>query len=113
MGKMFYNSNMGTDFDDRLLVHLQIVIGAKLRRNESFFFSWNDDQSVGHGRSVIWLHPAVPIRFKFVGSRMPTINRLWLAQLSEAANSGGGLIVLAEPENVATPTPTPKPTADG
>lgn len=100
MGKLIYDSNLSTDFDDRVLAHIQIVIGAKLRRNESFFFTWKDDQSIGDGRNTIWLNPALPLRFKFVGSRMPTINRLWIAQLINAANSGTGLVLLPEPENL-------------
>lgn len=103
MGKLIYDSNLSTDFEDRVLIHLQIVIGAKLRRNESFFFTWKDDQSIGDGRNTIWLHPAQPLRFKYVGSRTPAINRLWLAELTDAANSGTGLVVLAEPENVVYP----------
>lgn len=103
MGKLIYDSNLSADFDDRVLAHLQIVIGVKLRRNESFFFTWKDDQSIGDGRNTIWLHPALPLRFKYVGSRMPVINRLWIAQLTDAANSGTGLVLLPEPESPMSP----------
>ncbi|MEF2975639.1 hypothetical protein V3W46_00275 [Subtercola sp. YIM 133946] len=54
MGKLVYgDSGTEIEFDDRVLTHLQIVIGAKLRRRESFFFSWKDDPAVGDGRSSI------------------------------------------------------------
>lgn len=43
MGKLVYDSTFTAEFDDRLLTHLQIVIGMKLRRGESFMFSWKDD----------------------------------------------------------------------
>jgi len=43
MGKLTYDSTLTVDFDDRVLAHLQLVIGAKLRRAESFYFSWRDD----------------------------------------------------------------------
>jgi len=97
VGKLVYDSTTAIDFDDRLLAHLQLVIGAKLRRNESFFFSWRDDQDVGDGRSVIWLHPSLPLRFKYVGGRMPLINRNWIEELTRTANSPGGLIAVPEP----------------
>src|SRR4051812_28202017 len=67
MGKLTYDSTLVVDFDDRVLAHLQVVIGAKLRRNESFYFSWRDDSAVGDGRSVIWLHPSIALMYKFHG----------------------------------------------
>jgi hypothetical protein len=46
MGKLAYDRSLTIDFDDRTLAHLQIVIGMKMRRGESFYFSWKDDQQV-------------------------------------------------------------------
>ncbi|MCU1404655.1 MAG: ATP-dependent ligase, partial [Glaciihabitans sp.] len=56
MGKLIYgHSDVVIDLDDRHLAHLQVVIGAKLRRSESFFFTWKKD-AVGDGqRGSIWL----------------------------------------------------------
>lgn len=97
MGTLTYDSTLAADFDDRTLAHLQIVIGAKLRRNESFYFSWKDDQSIGDGRSVIWVHPSIPLSFKFFGGRPPAINRQWIDELMIHANSPGGLVISPEP----------------
>lgn len=98
MGKLLYSdSDIEIEFDDRALSHLQIVIGAKLRRKESFFFSWRDDPSSGNGRASIWLDGAIPLYFKFFGGKMPTINREWIALLSESAYSGTGLVFIPEP----------------
>ncbi len=97
MGKFTYDSTLVVDFDDRVLAHLQIVIGAKLRRNESFYFSWRDDSSVGNGRSVVWLHPAISIVYKFHGGRPPAINRAWIEELMATANSSAGLRIVPEP----------------
>jgi hypothetical protein len=97
VGKLTYDSTLTVDFEDRTLAHLQIVIGAKLRRGEAFYFSWKDDQSLGDGRSALWLHPAIPLYFKYLGSRFPTINRLWIEDLMAAANSGTGLHITVEP----------------
>ncbi|MCU1437996.1 MAG: ATP-dependent ligase [Naasia sp.] len=98
MGKFTYDSNLVVDFDDRVLAHLQLVIGAKLRRNESFYFSWRDDAQIGDGRSTVWLHPAIPVYFKFHGGRSPSINRTWVETLMTQANSAGGLRITPEPE---------------
>jgi hypothetical protein len=97
MGKFTYDSTLVVDFDDRVLAHLQIVIGAKLRRNESFYFSWRDDSSVGNGRSVVWLHPSISIVYKFHGGRPPAINRAWIEDLMQTANSSAGLRIVPEP----------------
>lgn len=98
MGKFTYNSHTSATFDDRLLAHLQIVIGAKLRRSEAFFFTWKDDVSLGSGRTSLWIHPGASLTFKFSGSRQPRINRAWIEVLTTAANSPRGLYVISEPQ---------------
>jgi hypothetical protein len=106
MGKLLYgDSDIEIEFDDRALTHLQIVIGAKLRRGESFFFSWKDDPAIGDGRSSIWLDKSVPLYFKFFGGKMPTLNREWLEVLTSSANSGQGLIFSEEPNGSKTNPP--------
>lgn len=97
MGRLTYDGTIRVDFDDRLLAHLQLVIGAKIRRGESFHFSWRDDPSIGDGRTVIWIHPASSLSYKFYGSKSPHINRRWLEDLTTAANSSGGLHLVPEP----------------
>ncbi len=97
MGRLTYDHTTSIEFDDRVLAHLQIVIGTKLRRSESFYFSWNDDPAMGDGRNVIWLHPSMPLRFRYDGSRRPVMNRTWIEALMAAANSTDGLRVLPEP----------------
>jgi hypothetical protein len=97
MGTLTYDSTLAADFDDRILAHLQIVIGAKLRRNEAFYFSWKDDTSIGDGRTVIWVHPHIPLSFKFFGSRAPAINREWIDELMLLANTPAGLHLIPEP----------------
>ncbi|QYF75566.1 ATP-dependent DNA ligase [Cryobacterium sp. PAMC25264] len=96
MGKLIYDG-IEVEFDDRALVHLQVVIGSKLRRGESFFLSWNDAPSVGAGRSSVWLHPGIPLYFKYFGGKTPRLNRAWVEALTTSANSGHGLLLSAEP----------------
>jgi len=97
MGKLTYDSGLTADFDDRVLAHIQIVIGAKLRRGESFYFSWRDDPLTGGGRSTIWLHPSISLSYKYFGSNMPSLNRGWVEALSLSANSTAGLHLVTEP----------------
>jgi hypothetical protein len=97
VGKFTYDSTLTVDFDDRVLAHLQLVIGAKLRRNEAFYFSWKDDNQVGDGHSTLWIHPTIPLYFKFHGSRQAAINRSWIDALMLTANSPGGLHIIPEP----------------
>jgi hypothetical protein len=101
MGKILYgDSGIEVIFDDRAMAHLQLVIGAKLRRGESFYFSWKDDPNVGDGRSSIWMSPAIPLYFRYSGSKPVTINREWLETLTLSANSTAGLQFTGEPNAV-------------
>lgn len=92
-------------FEDRVLTHLQIVIVQKLRKGESFLMSWRDSDSVGDGRSSAWIHPSLSLYFKFSGSRVPAINRDWLASLMASANGSQGLIVTSEDTYANPPAP--------
>jgi hypothetical protein len=103
MGYLMYGRPAESiEIEDRTLAHVKIVILAKLRRNESFAFSFEHDVNEGSGRSTIWMHPTIPIQFKFLGSRQPAINRAWLDALVVAANSIDGLRLIEEPTAEAT-----------
>lgn len=97
MGRFTYDGAVRADFDDRILAHLQLVIGAKLRRSESFHFSWRDDPSIGDGRTTVWVHSQASLVYKFHGSRSPSINRTWVDALMYTANSHTGLRLVPEP----------------
>lgn len=97
MGKFLYDGMVNVEFDDRLLSHLQVVIGAKLRRGESFPFTWKDGSHVGDGRTSVWIHPRANITYRFDGGRQASINREWVDHLMYTANSVGGLYVVPEP----------------
>lgn len=103
MGRFIYEDNARTEIDDRVLAHLQIVIGNKLRRGEAFFFTWRDDLGLGGGRTSVWVHASASVVFVFSGSRTPSINRAWLDALMYAANSPGGLQVVPEPAPESDP----------
>jgi len=96
MGTLTYNSTLSVDFDDRLLLHLQLVISAKLRRDESFLFSWSKPEPPG-GRTSIWIDKHIPLAFDYVGSAMPTLNRQWIEDMTKAAYQQNGLQIMPEP----------------
>jgi hypothetical protein len=104
MGHLIYGERaVEIVVDDRALAHLQIVILQKLRRLESFAFSWVEPTTTGSGRSTIWLHPNVTLQFHYLGSRIPSINQVWLTELTELAHSNAGLRLIPEP---AAPSPS-------
>lgn len=106
MGTLLYGTQAITiDFEDRALTHLQIAITTKLRRHESFLFSWTDSVALGSGRSSIWLDPSSTLYYRFLGSRVPAINPEWISALLQSANSGTGLVFTPEPGVPSRPVP--------
>ena len=93
MGMLVYNGRMTLRIDDRVLAHLQVVVIDKLRRLESFTFTWHD----GTHEAVCWMGPSIPLEFVFAGNRRPLLNRGWLELMAISANSNSGLIVMPEP----------------
>jgi hypothetical protein len=77
---------------DDALEHLKLVIVTKLRRDESFTLTWANDDAPG-GRSTIWIHPSIPLRFDFDRAERVALQRQWVDELADAANSGGGIVL--------------------
>jgi hypothetical protein len=106
MGKLYYGSNgHEIEIEDRLLSHLKVVMLAKLRRGESFAFSWTIDPDQGSGRGTVWLSPGVDLEFRFYGTRNPTVNRAWVQALNSTAERGE-LSMVAEPLDQGDGTPS-------
>ncbi|WP_061015478.1 hypothetical protein ABRP18_018745 (plasmid) [Microbacterium sp. WHRI 7836] len=82
--------------EDRALAHMKIVIATKLRRNESFTLSWKHPEGDPGGRSTIWIHPSIPLRFTFDEVEPPPISLRWVEQLMHTANSSGGITLVDE-----------------
>lgn len=96
MGQLMYGTPSDIfELDDRTLAHVEIVTFAKLRRNESFALVMPGADS---SRVTLWVSPVSTLQFRLDDSRHE-IDREWLDQLIEGANSPGGLRV--EPK--ATP----------
>jgi hypothetical protein len=97
MGTMLYGTVLTVNFDDRVLAHLQFVIGAKLRRRDSFFFSWTEALDNGGGRSTVWMNDSIPLAFRHDTPFRSQLNKEWLESLALSANSAQGLVLTGEP----------------
>ena len=97
MGTLSYGAGTAPiHIEDRALAHLKIVIATKLRRNESFTVSWTHVDAENPGRSTIWLHPSIPLRFTFDEPDPPQLNMRWIEHLLHSANSTGGIQLIDE-----------------
>lgn len=97
MGTIYYGGGaMPIHIEDRALAHLKVVIATKLRRDESFTVSWRHPDDQPRGRSTIWLHPSIPLRFVFDDPEPAELSRDWIEELANSANSTGGIMLVAE-----------------
>lgn len=106
MGHLIYGIAPAIDIDDRTLRHLHAVIVTKLRRDESFVFSWGEETTV-HGDDAlgetvgpygsVWISKAASLYFSFETPLDGPLNPVWLQLLADAAHSTGGLRALPEP----------------
>lgn len=97
MGTMYYGGGaMPIEIEDRALAHLKFVISAKLRRGESFTVSWRHHDDEPRGRSTVWLHESIPLRFVFDDPEPAQLSRPWLEELANSAHSSGGIHLVAE-----------------
>lgn len=97
MGTLYYAfSELPIRFDDVTLAHLRVVITSKLRRGESFTLSWVHPEGQEPGRSTVWLHPTIPLRFVFTDDEHPELDREWLEKLANSASLAGGVTIDAE-----------------
>lgn len=97
MGRLVYGgSEPAISIDDRALAHLKVVIATKLRRQESFTLSWQHAEGDTAGRSTIWLHPSIPLRFVFDDAESAPLNHKWIEELMHSVNSTGGIMLVDE-----------------
>ncbi|MDQ0729117.1 hypothetical protein [Microbacterium sp. W4I20] len=96
MGYIQYDGTSQLHIEDRALAHIKVVVATKLRRNESFTLSWRHTDDEPGGRSTIWVHPSIPLRFTFDEPESPPLNVKWIEQLMHTANSSGGIQLVDE-----------------
>lgn len=97
MGMIYYGGTAeAIHIEDRALAHLKVVIATKLRRNESFTLSWRHAEGDAAGRSTIWLHPSIPLRFVFDEPEPPPLSAEWITTMANSANTSGGITIIPE-----------------
>lgn len=97
MGTVYYGGSATPIYiEDRALAHLKIVIATKLRRGESFTVSWDHPDGQEPGRTTLWLHPSIPLRFVFDEAGSPKLSREWIEELANSANTSGGILLVSE-----------------
>ena len=96
MGYIQYDGTSRLHINDRALAHVKVVIATKLRRNESFTLSWRHPDDEPGGRSTIWIHPSIPLRFTFDEPEAPPLNAKWVEGMMQSANSTGGIMLIDE-----------------
>lgn len=104
MGSLYYGASEPIQIEDRALAHLKVVVATKLRRNESFTLSWRHADGEPLGRSTIWLHPSIPLRFVFQEPETPELSRRWIEELAHSANSSGGITLVEEHLELTEPS---------
>jgi len=105
MGSLIYGVAPAIEIEDRALRHVQAVIISKLRRDESFSFSWDNEPDVegdtavarGGSHGTVWISKSSSLYFSYDDASRGPLNREWLDLLSRASNSVNGLRVLPEP----------------
>ncbi|MGN6503284.1 MAG: DUF7882 family protein [Pseudolysinimonas sp.] len=96
MGTLYYGAaRTPIKIDDRVLAHLKVLAGSKLRRNEPFLVSWQEPADEGHGRSSIWIHTAADLIYRFDGGRAPELDSELLDQMATEALSSTGVHIEA------------------
>lgn len=113
----YHDEENPIQIDDLALAHLKVVIATKLRRNESFTLSWRHPEGDPVGRSTIWLHPSIPLRFVFDDPVAPELRPEWITAMASSANSSGGITLLtadmiSNDEPADEPAPKPDITGD-
>jgi len=95
MGTLFY-AGEAIPMDDRTLAHLKVAVVTKLRRGESFTLSWTHPDDGHGGRTTIWMHETIPLRFEFLEPEAPALHREWIEEILRSANTTGGIQLTPE-----------------
>lgn len=101
MGRLYYgNSSDAIEVDDRELAHLKMVTTTKLRRSEGFSVSFS---SASTGRSTVWVHCAIPLRFDFDSVEPIRLDPAYVNELAQAAASAMGIVIDRDAAATAKP----------
>lgn len=91
MGNLYYgNSAEPITVPDVELAHLKMVATTKLRRSEGFSISFSSART---GRSTLWVHCAIPLRFDFDSAEPVKLDPAYVNQLAQDATSAMGIVM--------------------
>lgn len=94
MGTLEYNSSHPPiDIDDTTLAHVKVIIGTKLRRQESFMMSWLSPAGGSSARMTAWVHPSIPLVLAFDEEKPPPVDRARIARMMDSLNARGELVI--------------------
>ncbi len=94
MGRLTYDgSGDAITIDDVMLTHLKVVIGTKLRRQESFMMTWIPIDDQVNRRRTIWIHPAIPLQFGFDIAEHQPVDAHRIKALMDRLNATGELLL--------------------
>ena len=96
VGELVYGSGTSYELDDRTLAHIKVAVGAKLRRQESFYLSWVEPEGSETGRVSLWVAPSIPLQIHFLGNTAATINATWIRALELSSVGDRGMVVIPE-----------------
>ncbi|AOX46531.1 hypothetical protein [Microbacterium sp. BH-3-3-3] len=93
MATLYYGSDTAPIFlPDRLMGYIKVIASTKLRRGESFTFTWTGTEQ-DPGRSTIWLQPSIPLRFVFESVEPEQLVGEYLRTLADQSNAASGLVI--------------------
>lgn len=93
MATLYYGSDLNPiTLPDRLLGYIKVIASTKLRRGESFTFTWVGAEGES-GRSTIWLQPSIPLRFVFTTAEPEQLVGEYLRALADQSNAASGLMI--------------------
>ncbi len=94
MGRLRYDGiSEPIVIDDETLAHLKVIIGTKLRRQESFMMSWRPKEGGDPGRVTVWVHPAIPLQFLFSSPEPQFIQKARVEEMMHSLNASGELVI--------------------
>ncbi|WP_144873861.1 hypothetical protein [Microbacterium sp. 1.5R] len=94
MGRLRYDgTSEPIRIDDETLAVLKVIVGTKLRRQESFMMTWRPAEGGDPGRVTVWIHPAIPLQFLFTSSEPQHIEKRRVEEIMRSLNSTGELVV--------------------
>jgi hypothetical protein len=94
MGRLRYDgTSEPIHIDDETLAVLKVIIGTKLRRQESFMMTWRTIEGGDPERITVWVHPAIPLQFLFSSSEAQHVEKKRVEDMMHSLNATGELVI--------------------